>query len=798
MKYTYFFEEVRLADIPHVGGKNASLGEMIGTLTSKNIPVPSGFIVSADAYRHFLTTHHLNEKIDALLKEITPDNKDSLARTGQMIRTLIAEKPVPDDIAQGVIIAYQSLEKIYGKNWSAAVRSSATAEDLPNASFAGQQETYLNISGIDHILERIPHAFASLFTDRAISYRMHHGFATEKVALSIGIQKMVRSDLATSGVIFTLDTESGFDQVVYLTSSYGLGENIVQGIVNPDECYVHKPTRAHGFASIIKKRLGSKEIKLVFKEKIEGATTVENVPVPHDEQTRFSLTDAEILELADYALIIEKHYSELHKKPMPMDIEWAKDGQSGKLFIVQARPETIHANQSKELTKKIISFVTQPPKSSLLLTGQSIGTSIISGKAKLISSAKELHLVDDGDIVVTDITDPDWEPIMKKASGIITNRGGRTCHAAIVSRELNILAIVGTLNGTEIIKTGDELTLDCSQGSTGSIYKGIYPTKEQSYTLAHQDVDLPLMINIGNPDEAFASAHFPYKGVGLARLEFIINASIKIHPMALLHPEKIDAETKKTIAEITKNYKSAEDFFIKTLAQEIGTIAAAAFPRPVIVRFSDFKSNEYRSLIGGTFFEPEEENPMLGFRGAFRYHHPLYQEAFILECKAFLYARKNMGFTNIHGMIPFVRSLNEAAQVKAIIAEQGLFQDPAGFLLYMMCETPANVLLLEKYAQIFDGFSIGSNDLTQLALGVDRDSALVAELFDEENEAVQAFLHQAIQTAKKTGKKISICGEAPQTHPELAKKLLSWGIDALSASSNGFLTLVEELSKPAK
>ncbi|MBL4588244.1 phosphoenolpyruvate synthase, partial [Candidatus Babeliales bacterium] len=677
-----------------------------------------------------------------------------------------------------------------------AMRSSATAEDLPEASFAGQQETFLNIVGSDQIIERIPHILASLFTDRAISYRVKHNFDHMQVALSIGIQKMIRSDLSSSGVLFTLDTETGFRDVVYITAAYGLGENVVQGTVNPDEFYVHKPTRIKGYESILKKRLGSKEQKLMFTN--DPQKPVENRPVAEADQKKFCISNKEILQLADYAIIIEEYYSKLHNRPMPMDIEWAKDGETNELFIVQARPETIHAKKEKKdtFTKTVTHFACAPNRNSLLITGNSVGDSIISGIARHVASLDEYQKLQEGDILVTNITDPNWEPLMKKAVGIITNQGGRTCHAAIVSRELNIPAIVGTLDGTKKIEDGEEITIDCSQGSVGYVYKGTYPIKQTSYEISVNDKkNIPLWVNIGNPDEAFSSAFLPYQGVGLARLEFIVNSSIKIHPMALVHPEKTDAKTQELIKEIIVNHETPQDFFVHKLAQEIGTIAAAAYPRPVNVRFSDFKSNEYRNLIGGSFFEPEEENPMIGLRGASRYYHPMYQEAFELESKALLHVRTKMGLENVHGLVPFVRTLEEAKLVSSLISKAGLKREKNGFQLLMMCEIPSNMLLLEQFAQYFDGFSIGSNDLTQLTLGVDRDSALIAPLFNEEDPAVFALLKVGIEKASRANKKITICGQAPEDHPDLSQKLLDWGIDGISCSTQGFFTIYETLKQ---
>lgn len=790
MKFIKAFEDVNMSDLALVGGKNASLGEMISELSARGIRVPSGFIITADAYWHHLKTHNLVEPITALLKPLNKNNLVQLASVGEQIRTLISSQPIPANLADEIRAAYAENESRYGKNWRAAVRSSATAEDLPNASFAGQQETYLNIVGAEEVIKFIPLSFASLFTNRAISYRIDHNFDHMHVALSVGVQKMIRSDLAASGVIFTLDTETGFDQVVYITSSYGLGENIVQGTVNPDEFYVHKPTRKLGFKPILKKRMGSKQSKLIFDDtkKDNLQLPVINMPVSDADQQRYSISNAEILELADFAMIIEDHYAEKKGSTCPMDIEWAKDGESNQLFIVQARPETVYSKNHQTLAATIYAFTTQPPVSATLATGKSVGKKIASGTARCIASASQINLVQEGDIVITDMTDPDWEPIMHKAAAIITNRGGRTCHAAIVSRELGIAAIVGTGNGTDVIKNGEQVTVDCSTGEVGTVYQGTFAFEKRTINLdQNKKITTPLMINVGNPDEAFTTAYLPHAGIGLARLEFIINTSIKIHPMALVHPEKVSPEAQKQIDELTISYSDKKSFFIDTLAQEAGTIAAAAYPRPVIIRCSDFKSNEYRALIGGNVFEPIEENPMLGFRGASRYYHPAYAEAFIMECKALQKMRGEMGFTNIKIMVPFVRTVAEAEQVIALMAEHGLARGVDGLELYMMCEIPSNVLLIDAFSQHFDGFSIGSNDLTQMTLGIDRDSNLVAPIFDERNPAVMLFLEQAIKGAQRNHKKIGICGQAPSDYPELAQQLITWGIDSISLNPDSLI-----------
>lgn len=788
MKFIKPFESVGINDIALVGGKNASLGEMIQNLGSKGVVVPSGFVITADAYHHHLSTNNLNEKIEKLLNQINKKDLSTLSARGQEIRTLIANAPLPEDLVAEIKAAYIAMQERYGQGCDVAVRSSATAEDLPEASFAGQQETYLNIHDEAELLHASSKCFASLFTDRAISYRIDHGFDHISIALSIGVQKMIRADKACSGVIFTLDTESGFKDVIFITAAYGLGENIVQGTVNPDEFYVHKPTLKAGFKPLLKKRLGSKSFRLIYAP--NGGAATKNIEVPLSERRRFALTDNEALELARYALVIEEYYSDKKGHWSPMDIEWAKDGFDGKLYIVQARPETIHSQKQHEtVLEEYLIDKNSASKAKVAISGKSVGRKIVTGVARVIESAKMMSTVMPGDILVTDMTDPDWEPIMKIASGIITNRGGRTCHAAIISRELGIAAIVGTTNATEKIKNGQTVTLDCSSGDIGVVYEGKVPFQVKK--IAVSDLKKPpvqIMMNLGNPDEAFTLAKLPCDGIGLARLEFIINSSIQIHPMALIHPEKvIGHDIAKTIENITIEYNDKKQFFIDKLAQEAGTIAAAFYPRPVIIRMSDFKSNEYRQLIAGSFFEPEEENPMIGFRGASRYHHERYQEAFALECAAMKKIRNQMGLTNVILMIPFVRTVQEGKAVIATMQSYGLKQGENGLQIYMMCEIPSNVILIDKFSQIFDGFSIGSNDLTQMTLAVDRDSALVSDIFDERNEAVVEMLRLAITGAKRNNKKIGICGQAPSDYPELAQILMEYGINSMSLNPDAVL-----------
>ncbi len=792
MQYIKFFEEINNNDVAVVGGKNASLGEMINNLSAQGVGVPSGFAITADGYRCHLETNKLSAPITTLLAQIDKKHLDKLAAIGHEIRTLITNAPLPPQLIDEIKAAYKKIELRYGNDCSIAVRSSATAEDLPEASFAGQQETYLNIKGIAELLRMTTHSFASLFTNRAISYRIDNGFKHMDVALSIGVQKMIRSDIASAGVIFTLDTESGFRDVIFITGSYGLGEMVVQGSVNPDEYYVHKPTLAKEFRPILKKRMGSKEIKLIYSN--ESNTPTKIVPVETHDRKRWVLSDDEILELAKQAQIIENHYSAKRGSWTPMDIEWAKDGIDGKLYIVQARPETVHAN--KQGLPYIEEFsIKKTATTKVLCQGKSIGHHISTGKAIVIESAHLMSSVQPGDIIVTDMTDPDWEPIMKIAGGIITNRGGRTCHAAIISRELGIPAIVGTHSGTTSIKDGAIITLDCSSGEVGYAYEGNVPFSIEKTEIAKLGTPkIDLLLNVGNPDEAFNLAKLPNAGVGLARLEFIINNGIKVHPMALIHPEKItDQAVLKQLDKLTYDYQDKKQFFIDKLAQEAGTIAAAFYPKPVIIRMSDFKSNEYRELLGGNFFEPQEENPMIGFRGASRYYHPQYTEGFALECAAMKKIREEMGLTNVILMIPFVRTVNEAKLVIDTMKQYGLHRGQHGLELYMMCEIPSNVILIEQFAKLFDGFSIGSNDLTQMTLAVDRDSALVAPIFDERDEAVKIMLTMAINGARKAGKKIGICGQAPSDYPEVAAFLVKAGINSLSLNADSVVKMYIQL-----
>jgi pyruvate,water dikinase len=771
-----WFDQITIEDVPYVGGKNASLGEMYQALTGKGVRVPNGFAVTATAYRRLLAESGAMDKIKAILADLDTSDMDNLAERGRKVRSLIRNLEFPDDLRQAIVAAYRALEGQYGKDADVAVRSSATAEDLPDASFAGQQETYLNIHGAEEVIEACGRCFASLFTNRAISYRVDKGFDHFSIALSIAVQKMVRSDLAASGVMFSIDTETGFTDAVYVTGAYGLGENVVQGAVNPDEWYVFKPTLKKGFKPVIMKKVGEKAIKMVYTEDAKQPT--KNVPVPDSDRRRLTISDCEVLELARMACIIEDHYSAKAGHHKPMDIEWAKDGMTGELYIVQARPETVHA--VKDLTK-LVKYVLAAP-GEVAATGKSVGERIGKGAAHVI---KEAHMIKDfrkGEVLVTDMTDPDWEPIMKIASAIVTNRGGRTCHAAIVSRELGIPCIVGTGHGTDAVADGEGVTVDCSQGATGYVYRGLLDFEVKETDLA----SLPrpktkITMNLASPEQAFEKSFIPNDGVGLAREEFIINSYIRIHPLALLRfGELKDVEVKRTIYEMTMGYENKADYFVDRLAEGVGMLAAAFYPKPVIVRLSDFKSNEYANLIGGAQFEPHEENPMIGWRGASRYYDNNYKEAFALECRAMKKIREEMGLTNLEIMIPFPRTVAESRQVLATMAEFGLRQGENGLRVIGMCEIPSNVILADEFLDVFDGFSIGSNDLTQLILGVDRDSELVAHVYDERNEAVKRMVRQVIEVARRKGKYIGICGQAPSDYVEFAEFLVECGIESMS------------------
>ncbi|MBP1910161.1 phosphoenolpyruvate synthase [Methanolobus bombayensis] len=785
-KYVSWFEEISIDDVPSVGGKNASLGEMYRELTKKDIKIPNGFAITADAYWHVLESAGILDELKKTLEGLDTDDVTDLAKRGKKARNLILDADIPDDLWNEIKSAYDKLCEQYGEDTDVAVRSSATAEDLPNASFAGQQETYLNIHGYHSLKDSCNRCFASLFTDRAISYRVNNGFDHFKVGLSIGVMKMVRSDLASSGVIFTIDTETGFDNVVFITGAYGLGENVVQGLVNPDEFYVFKPTLKENFKSIIKKQKGSKEIKMIYGRG-DSRVLTRNVDVPEAERKQYCINDEEVLKLANFAVTIEDHYSQKRGKHVPMDIEWAKDGETGELFIVQARPETVQSLKRKDVLETYYLDDT----SDIIVTGRSVGAKIAAGKVHVIADVSKLNEFNSGEILVADTTTPDWEPVMKRAAAIITNKGGRTCHAAIVSRELGIPAVVGAEDATEILKKGMDVTVSCAEGDAGRVYKGILPFHTETVELEGiEKTKTEIMMNLGNPEEAFALSMIPNDGIGLARLEFIITSYIKVHPMALIHPEKVeDKEVLGEIDELTGRYENKADFFVEKLAQGVGTIAAAFYPKPVVVRMSDFKSNEYESLIGGEYFEFEENNPMLGFRGASRYYDERYREGFALECKAMKKVRDEMGLTNLILMIPFCRRIEEAEKVLEEMKKNGLVRGENGLQVYMMTEIPSNVLLIDEFSRYFDGFSIGSNDLTQLTLGVDRDSEILASSFDERDEAVKRMVSMAVQGAKRNNKHSGLCGQAPSDFPEFAEFLVKEGIDSISLNPDSVMKI---------
>jgi pyruvate,water dikinase len=776
--------EVGLRDVAQVGGKNASLGEMLQQLAPKGIRVPLGFATTAHAYRQFIAAAGLEEKLREIFKDLDIEDVRNLRERGKAARTLILQTPFPPELEQAIAKAYQELCERYGPDTDVAVRSSATAEDLPDASFAGQQETYLNVHGIKAVLQACHRCFASLFTDRAISYRQIKGFDHFQVALSVGVQKMVRSDLACSGVMFSIDPETGFKDAVLLTAAYGLGENVVQGIVNPDEYVVFKPTLQQGRRPILSRKLGSKALKLVYDE--EGSRSTKNVPVPESLRRQYALKDDEILELARWACLIEEHYSALRGRFTPMDIEWAKDGISGELFIVQARPETV---QSQKAANRLKTYrFTQPQaRPEPLVRGRAVGEAIGQGTARVILDVRRSDQFQAGEVLVTEKTDPDWEPIMKKASAIVTNQGGRTCHAAIIARELGIPAIVGCGNATQVLRSGDPITVSCAEGEEGRVYPGLLPYEVTEIPL--EELPRPrtqLMMNVGNPEKAFGLSEIPCDGVGLARLEFIIANHIQVHPLALVHYEEAVKEEPR-LAELTAQYSDKPEYFVDKLAQGVATIAAAFYPKPVIVRLSDFKSNEYAHLLGGSRYEPHEENPMIGWRGASRYTDPRYRDGFALECRAMKRVRDEMGLANVILMIPFCRTPEEGHRVLEEMARHGLVRGENGLQVYVMCELPSNVILADEFCQIFDGFSIGSNDLTQLTLGLDRDSALVAHLFDERHEAVKRMIAQVIQTVKSHGRKIGICGQAPSDYPDFARFLVQQGIDSISLNPDSLL-----------
>ncbi|MDH4133243.1 MAG: phosphoenolpyruvate synthase [Gammaproteobacteria bacterium] len=772
------YEKLSMADVGRVGGKNASLGEMISQLAHAEVRVPGGFATTADAFRDFLAHNQLTDRIAARLATLNVDDVRALAAAGAEIRRWIEDAPLPAELEQSIREGYAALTREAGHEIAVAVRSSATAEDLPDASFAGQQETYLNVRGIEAVLAAVRRVFASLYNDRAIAYRVHKGFVHADVALSAGIQRMVRSDLAASGVMFTLDTESGFPGVVFITASYGLGETVVQGAVNPDEFYVHKPMLEKGKRAVIQRRLGSKAIKMTYAEGAADGHAVKTVDVPENDRRRFCLTDAEIETLSRQAMIIEKHYGR------PMDIEWAKDGEDGGLYIVQARPETVKSSSEQ---RKIVRYELSK-RSSVLVEGRAIGQKIGTGTVRVVLHSEDMHRVQEGDVLVTDMTDPDWEPVMKRAAAIVTNRGGRTCHAAIIARELGIPAVVGTGNATAVLNDARPVTISCAEGDTGFVYDGILENRRNEILLdAMPKPPVKIMMNVGNPERAFDFQWLPNEGIGLARLEFVINRQIGVHPKALLNYPRVPDDVREEIETRIAGYGDPVSFYIEKLAEGIATLAAAFWPKPVIVRLSDFKSNEYANLIGGKLYEPVEENPMLGFRGASRYIADAFRDCFDLECRAVKRVRNDMGLTNVELMVPFVRTVEEATAVVTLLGENGLKRGTNGLRIVMMCEIPSNVLLADEFLKHFDGFSIGSNDLTQLTLGIDRDSGLVASGFDERNPAVKALLHEAIAACRRNKKYIGICGQGPSDHPDFAQWLVSEGIESISLNPDTVL-----------
>ncbi|HEY8118552.1 MAG TPA: phosphoenolpyruvate synthase [Methylophilaceae bacterium] len=784
------FENLRNTDVPSVGGKNASLGEMISQLTAKGVRVPTGFATTAHAYREFLAHGGLDKRINDELDALDVDDTDALAVCGAKIRQWIMDHPFPAVLEAAIAEHYKRVTSDMGEHVSFAVRSSATAEDLPDASFAGQQESFLNIKGLGNIVHAIKEVFASLYNDRAISYRVHKGFVHADVALSAGVQRMCRSDIGSSGVMFTIDTESGFKDVVFITSSYGLGETVVQGAVNPDEFYVHKPLLALGKPAIVRRTIGSKLIKMVFSNANEAGKSTHTVDNTKEDSSKYSLDDAGILELARFAMIIEQHYG------CPMDIEWGKDGTDGKLYILQARPETV---KSQEKTGGVVEKFLLKGKGEAIVTGRAVTQKIGVGPVRIVKHASEMNTVQPGDVLVADMTDPNWEPVMKRASALVTNRGGRTCHAAIIARELGIPAIVGSGNATEILTEGDIVTVSCAEGETGHVYEGALEysvTKEAEAALTKAPVKI--MMNVGNPDMAFSFAQIPNDGVGLARLEFVINNMIGIHPKAILNAARLPAAMQLEVVDRARGYSSPRQFYIDKLAEGVATIGAAFWPKPVIARMSDFKSNEYKKLIGGDIYEPDEENPMLGFRGAARYIAEDFRDCFELECLAMHKVREEIGLTNVELMIPFVRTLSEARAVIDILERNGLKRGENGLRLIMMCEIPSNALLAEEFLEYFDGFSIGSNDLTQLSLGMDRDSGLMAHGFDERDPAVKVLLKMAISTANRLNKYVGICGQGPSDHPDFAEWLVEEGIQSISLNPDTVVKTWQRLSKAAK
>jgi pyruvate,water dikinase len=789
-KYVRFFKEIGIGDVALVGGKNASLGEMYRELTPQGVKVPNGFAITAEAYRYLLDKANAWDALHQALDGVDPANVTDLSRRAKEARNIVYGATLPDDLRKEIMDAYGHLKEEYGPQISVAVRSSATAEDLPTASFAGQHETYLNVHNGEMLLDACKRCFASLFTDRAIHYRIDRGFDHFKVYLSIGVMKMVRSDLATSGVMFSLDTESGFRDVVFITAAYGLGENVVQGALDPDEFYVFKPTFEQGYRKVLRRSLGSKEIKMVYSEGGERQST-RNIATPEVDRKRFCITDDETLILADYAIKVEKHYTQKSGHPMPMDMEWAKDGLDGQLYMVQSRPETVASQKNANILEEYVLKGT----GKVLATGRSVGEKIASGQTRKVLDTAHLSEFKPGEILVADTTTPDWEPVMKTAAAIVTNRGGRTCHAAIVSRELGIPAVVGAENATTSITSGEIVTVSCAEGDIGKVYEGKIPFEVNKVDLSKmRRPNTKVMINLGNPDLAFKTSFIPNDGVGLARMEFIIAEYIRVHPMALVHPERVsDDKVRNEIHRLTMGYEKPGDFFIERLAEGVGTIAAAFYPKPVVVRMSDFKSNEYASLLGGQFFEPDEDNPMLGFRGASRYAHPAYAEGFALECAAMKRVREEMGLTNVKLMIPFCRRVDEAEKVVKQMAKFGLERGKDGLEIYVMCEIPNNVLQIDAFAKYFDGFSIGSNDLTQLVLGVDRDSAIVAFDYDERDAGVKEMIRLSVEGCRRNRRHSGLCGQAPSDYPEMAEFLVEIGIDSMSLNPDAVLKTTQHV-----
>jgi len=776
--YLAWLHDLRMTDLGRVGGKNASLGEMIGELAPLGIRVPGGFATTAEAFRDFLACNGLDKRIEAALSGLDIDDVQALARCGAEVRGWIESQPLPPELEQAVRSAYTRMQEEMGDDVSVAVRSSATAEDLPDASFAGQQETYLNVHGIDNVLASIRRVFASLYNDRAIAYRVHHGFIHAEVALSAGVQRMVRSDLGASGVMFTLDTESGFDQVVFVTAAYGLGEAVVQGAVNPDEFYVYKPGLAAKRPAILRRSLGGKAVRMVYAQSREPGRSIDTEPVPESQRTKFCIGDADVEQLGRCAMTIEAHYGR------PMDIEWGKDGIDGQIYILQARPETVKAQAAVDSLKRY----RLKRRSEVLVSGRAIGQKVGAGHVRLVRDPHEMDRVQPGDVLVTDMTDPDWEPIMKRAAAIVTNRGGRTCHAAIIARELGIPAVVGTGDATRLLHEGDPVTVSCAEGDTGNVYAGLLEVEEIDLALnAMPKAPIKIAMNVGNPELAFEFQRLPNAGVGLARLEFIIARMIGVHPKAVLNYPNLPADLKKAVEKQSAGYPDPVSFYVEKLAEGVATLGAAFYPKPVIVRLSDFKSNEYSSLVGGTKYEPHEENPMLGFRGAARYISESFRDCFELECRAMRKVRDEMGLTNVEIMVPFVRTLAEAKQVVELLKAHGLERGSNGLRLIMMCEIPANAVLADQFLEYFDGFSIGSNDMTQLTLGLDRDSGIVAGEFDERDPAVKAMLHLAIQACRRAGKYVGICGQGPSDHPDLAEWLMQEGIESLSLNPDSVI-----------